>query len=216
MFSLLLGLVIGTFATDVCLPATHEAHVHTHRWAESESRMSHHYDEYYEGDHLHVWVDAKSQMSLVHVYEWDYYAGQGEDHHVFSLRDYKKKYHWIGHWNHTTQTVTHCQLELFSRTWQPYCIARDATRRGSGTIGENNKVDFWEAVYDDGTFHEEIDILVEQGSPNLVVQERVEGSHFNTTEQKWWYWSEHREWFDFTTPDQIDPSVFAVPVGCPP
>merc|ERR1712142_1396395 len=81
-------------------------------------------------------------MSLVHVYEWDYYAGQGEDHHVFSLRDYKKKYHWIGHWNHTTQTVIHCQLELFSRTWQPYCIARDATRRGSGTIGENNKVDF--------------------------------------------------------------------------
>merc|ERR1712203_163667 len=58
----------------------------------------------------------------------------------------------------------------------PYCLTKDATKRGSGTIGEHVNVDFWEARYDDGTFHEEIDILMEGGSTTIPVQERVYGN----------------------------------------
>merc|ERR1711890_10631 len=119
--------------------------------SESGSKFSHHYDEHGEGDHLHIWVDSTSQMSLAHVYEWDYYMGQSyEDHHIFSLRDYKKKYHWTGHWNHTTQAVTRCKLELFDRPFTPYCFVKDATKVGSGTVGKDVKVDFWEARYSEG------------------------------------------------------------------
>merc|ERR1712130_471972 len=89
-------------------------------------------------------------------YEWDYYSGtdREQEHVMFSLRDYKQKYHWLGNWDYKTQTVTHCKLELITEPWGPYCLTKDATKRGSGTIGEHINVDFWEARYDDGTFHE--------------------------------------------------------------
>jgi hypothetical protein len=60
-----------------------------------------------------------------------------------------------------------------------------------------------------------ISVAAEAKATNLPIQERVWGEHFNETEQLQWYWSEHREWFDFST-DKIDPSIFNVPVGCPP
>lgn len=215
----LFAIVSGEKATDICLPVTHETFVATRRWAESESAYSHNYAEYNEGDFIHVWSDGVTRKTLVHSYEWDYYKGHEEDHYDFSLRDYQKKYHWIGHWNFTTQTLTHCRLELFEpdhRQWGPYCLVKGANKRGSGTVGENTKVDFWEARYRDDKeqFEEEIDVILEAGTTNLPLQERVYGSHFNKTEQKTWYWSEHREFFDFKE-DAIPASAFAVPVGCP-
>jgi len=221
----LLGLFVfasAEKATDICLPETHQSWVSTSRWALDNipDKYSHHYAEYNEGDIMYIWSDGNTRKTLAHVYEYDHYAAQDREmHHFFSLRDYNKKYHWFGQYNFTTQQSTECWLELFDsdhRPWGPYCLAKGANLRGSGTVGESAKVDFWEADYDDpfGNFHEEIDIILEAGSTNYVLQERVDGTYTNVTSGEKWYWAEHREFFDFST-DKIDPSRFAIPIGCP-
>jgi hypothetical protein len=182
----------------------------------ADGAYSHHHDEYWEGDHLHVWFDGTTRKSLVHVYEEDWYNHQGETHHIFSLRDYNTKRHWRGHWNHTTQTVSNCALEQMNRAFEVYCPLKGANKTSSGTVSKDFKVDFYSARYDDPDrkFFEEVHAIVEYGSTSLIMQERVFGEHFNETEQKLYKWVEHREWFDMvTTP--IASSVFTVPPNCP-
>jgi len=217
----LLLLVTGALSlSTICLPTTHETHVGTRTNAWSDRRMSHHHDEYYEGEWMHVWWDGKSQKTLVHVYEEEWYNHKGETHHIFSLRDYSKKYHWRGHWNHTTKTVTNCQLMLSDRVWTPqYCLTRNgaqANNTGSGYVGQHAAVDFWSYQYrnDSANFFEDVHMILEKGSTSLVMQERVFGEHFNETEQKLWKWVEHREWFDMNE-NAIPASTFTVPTGCP-
>merc|ERR1712130_311099 len=96
----------------------------------SSEKMTHHHDEYYEGEHLHVWFDGNSKKTLVHAYEEDWFNHKGETHHIFSLRDYNKKFHWHGHWNHTLKKVTNCQLELFDNMqWLTFGKLRMRTRK---------------------------------------------------------------------------------------
>jgi len=217
--SLLLVGVISERLSNICLPNVHEAHVGTRANAWSDTRMSHHHDEYYEGDHLHVWFDGTKQKTLVHMYEEDWYNHKGETHHYFGLRDYKRQLHWHGHWNHTLKQVTNCQLELFNRPFAVYCLTppgRQANLTDSGYVGMSTAVDFWSVRFDDHErkFFEDIHMILEKGSTSIVMQERVFGEHFNETEQKLWKWVEHREWFDVKE-DPIPDSVFAIPQGCP-
>lgn len=220
IFTLFLNLFVAARATDLCLPLTHQGWVVTSRWAEDEYNTSytHHYDEFREGDFMYIWSDGATRKTLAHVYEKDHFAGHfSEEHHYFSLRDYTKKYHWFGHYNFTTQSSTECWLELFDskhRPWGPYCFAKQANLRGSGTVGENVNVDFWESDFQDpfGRFSVEIDTILEKGSTTIPLQERVDGQFNNGTNQ--WYFAEHREWFDFSTAP-IDASKFNVPQGCP-
>lgn len=216
MFLFLLSFVLKSTAVDICLPPVHESFVSTRRDIEWESPMSHHTDEFYEHDFIHIWFDSSTRKSLVHIYEEEYYRHQEEDHYMFGLRDYNRKYHWHGHWNSTTRTVTHCQLELWNEPFAVYCPVKGATLKGSGTVGQNNKVDFYQARYDspDRKFFEDIHLITEAGSTSVMMQERVFGEHFNETEQRLYTWVETREWYD-TSLAAIDPSVFNVPVGCP-
>jgi len=223
MIFFLVFCVTGVFSlSKICLPTEHEAHVNTrtNAWSDDKDRMSHHHDEYYEGDFLHVWWSAKAQKTLVHVYEEEWFNHQGETHHIFSLRDYQKKFHWRGHWNYTTQTVTNCQLMLSDRPWtSQYCLTRDDTQANltsSGFVGQHAAVDFYSYQYknDSANFFEDVHMILERGSTSYVMQERVFGEHFNTTEQKLWKWVEHREWFDLNEND-IPSTKFTVPAGCP-
>merc|ERR1712130_1093362 len=159
---------------------------------------------YYEGEHLHVWFDGNSKKTLVHAYEEDWFNHKGETHHIFSLRDYNKKFHWNGH------------LEQFDREFEQYCLAKSANMTGSGTIGQHAMVDFWQASYEDKEkkFYEDIHLIAQRSSTKAVVQERVFGEHFNETEQELWKWIEHREWFDFSEAP-LSSSVFNIPLGCP-
>merc|ERR1712080_610009 len=130
------------------------------------------------------------------------------------LRDYKRQLHWHGHWNHTLQKVTECQLELFNRPFAVYCLTppgRQANLTDSGYVGMSAAVDFWSVRFDDHErkFFEDIHMGLEKGSTSIVMQERVFGEHFNETEQKLWKWVEHREWFDVKE-DPIPDSVFAI------
>jgi len=218
LFFVVVGVVSEGLA-NICLPNVHEAHVGTRTNAWSDQRMSHHHDEYFEGDHLHVWFDGTKQKSLVHRYEQEWYNHMGETHHHFGLRDYKKQLHWHGHWNHTTKTVTNCQLEIFSRPFSVYCltpVGKQANLTDSGFVGMSAAVDFWSVQYEDPTrkFFEDIHMILEKGSTSIVMQERVFGEHFNETEQKLWKWVEHREWFDMSEAP-IPDSVFTIPAGCP-
>lgn len=216
MLIFLVTFVTAVGAAQICLPGVHEAHVGTRTLARSGQKLSHHHDEYYEGDHLHVWFDSVTKKTLVHVYEEDWYNHKGETHHHFGLRDYNRQFHWHGYWNHTTKTVERCQLEEFKRPWALYCLASRANNTGSGTIGKDFKVDFWSEKYedDDRKFFEDIHLIMERGSQSVVVQERVFGEHFNETEQKLWKWIEHREWFDVSEAP-IPSSTFDIPIGCP-
>lgn len=222
MMYLLVLLIAGVSSkalSPICLPNVHEAHVHTRTKAMAEQRYSHHHDEYYEGDHLHVWFDGTKQKSLVHIYMQDWYNHQGETHHWFGLRDYNKKLHWHGYWNHTTQQVEHCELEIYNKPFKVYCLTPEGAQANltdSGYVGKTNAVDFWQFEYNnyDEKFYEDVHVITEKGKTSVVMQERVYGEHFNETEQKLWKWIEHREWFDMNE-NAIPDSTFAIPAGCP-
>jgi len=221
MFFTFVLTALGVSATQLCLPLTHQGWVSTTRWLKMNT-MTHMftYDEYNEGDFMYIWSDGTTRKTLAHVFEREVLAGRSyEEHTFFSLRDYTKKYHWYGHYNFTTQTTSECWLELFEpdhRPWGPYCLAKDAKMRGQGTIGEKNKVDFYEETVSDpyGAWTVEVDTLMETGTTDTPVQERIDGTYYNAATKEQWYFAEHREWFDFSTAP-IPASRFAIPAGCP-
>jgi len=216
-----LFLIAGVaLAADVCLPDTHSGLVHVHRWALDDMPdvpVAQEYKEYQEGEFVYIWRDAATRKSLVHIYDHEWYSvdDREREHVMFSLRDYTLGYHWIGNWNYTLQQVTHCRMQLMTEPFTSYCPAKDATKKGSGTIGEDIKADFWESTVVNGTYMEDIGMLVESGTTNLPLQRRLAGTWKNETSGEVWHWSEQIEWFDFKT-EAIDPSLFKIPVGCPP
>jgi len=214
-FLFFLTIILSVYAADICLPPTHDAVVTTRRDINAIN-MSHHRDEYYEGEFLHVWFDSSVKKTLVHVYEKEWFNHRGDTHHYFHLRDYSKKYLWRGHYNFTTKTTSNCRLELMDRSFEPYCPAKGVNLTHSGTVGKSAKVDFYEVKYDDPQYHfvEDINLITETGSQSLIMQEKVFGEFFNTTTEVTWYWVEHREWFDLKE-TITDKTIFNVPAGCP-
>jgi len=212
---LLFLFFIGSYGVDICLPLTHEAKVDTHLSAYAHDH-SHHHDEYREGEFLHIWMDGTSRMTLAHVYEREHWHHHRAEKRIFSLRDYNKKLHWTGVWNFETQKVSDCKLEVFDRPFAAYCLGKNFNKDGSGTISKDVKVDFYKGIYvnQEKQYNETLGVITESGSTSIPIQEKVEGYHHNRTYHYILEWWEHREFFDFSEA-KIDPSVFAVPAGCP-
>lgn len=201
--------ITGGEGDDICLPRTYEVHVEVLR--DVIHGDSHHHDEFNEGDFLHMWVDGDAQKTLVHAFDQERSQRQVDEHHIFLLRDYNQGLQWRGHWNRTTKTVTHCSLSFHTGKLEPYCLAYKPTYEGTGSLGEKNKVDYWNTTFDnpDKRVHEEIHIMTEKGSRSIPIVEEVKG-----TKEPDVHWMEHREFYDLSEA-KIDPTVFYIPDSCP-
>lgn len=204
-------------AEDICLPSTHTTLYRRHLDV-VEYMPGHHRDEYEEGDFMKVWVSARDKKSLVHLYEDQYEHKIFEHHTRWILRDYNKGLMWRGDWDLRSRTVSHCTMELYTKPFEQYCLAKGARKSpyGDGTLGESNPVEWYDWKYIDRfrEVEEQINLCVEKGSLSKIVHEHTRGAFYNKTSDDFYRWYISREWYNMVeTP--IDSSIFAVPAGCP-
>jgi len=197
------------FATDICLPGTHNTWVHSYH--DKEVEYDHRVREYKEGDHVHIWMDDSIKMSLVHVHEdgdHDKEPAKG------ILIDYGRGLRWEWAWN--GHEARDCMLEKYHEEMEPICISQNANLTHTFNLGEDFKVDGYRHHVHD---HEkgvdmDIDTLVENGTTNKPVEQKVMGFRKEYHEHEEEHWFHHMQWMDFSEA-KIDPKTFALPKDCP-
>lgn len=157
--------------------------------------------------HMKVAVDKGNKKEAVMIFP----RHHAEDIELagFEIRDYNAGYEWRG--VVYNKTVHDCALsKLGDRPFEILCV-KDAKKRASGTIAENDKVDIWAAEYDHPhEFRAAVEVAVESGSTNLFAKLAHQGINMREGE----YFSMHSTFWDLKT-DPIDPKVFDVPDACP-
>jgi len=157
--------------------------------------------------------DMNQQKSLVWIHDDGPQRGPWRDPDRGMLTDYAKQLQW--NWNWVNKTVQRCTLETMTRPLAPICISPPANLTGTGTIGEDFKVDFYGARVVDPTHQVEemVFTLVESGTTSKPCKQDRRGQQIQP-DRSIVQWFDRISWYDMVeTP--IPAATFAVPAECP-